>query len=41
LKITVKVKYFQGHNTTKKRVMGEKLKSLSYHMLKSDIWFGL
>jgi hypothetical protein len=25
----------------KKRVVGEKLKSLSYHTLKSDIWFGL
>jgi hypothetical protein len=24
-----------------KRVVGEKLKSLSYHTLKSDIWFGL
>jgi hypothetical protein len=37
--------YCQGHTFSRskyqKRVVGEKLKSLSYHMLKSDIWFGL
>jgi hypothetical protein len=35
----------QGHTFSRpkyqKRVVGEKLKILSYHTLKSNVWFGL